>query len=278
MHKLALSVVIATALVRPAPVAASDTEEAKAVGLFFRTTSPTYLWGQNGILTAPSATTVGEWRVSLATTGDYAGDVQDEAMLDVKGSLTVSTGGDLEVGITKKTLLWAQSFERTPLDSTVLHAKYTAVDIKNEKWWWIPKVGVGVFGYQVNRKDNFDLGDTFLDGFLVVSEVMAFKPLTARLHLGANVGMLGSAETKAYFFAGGDLTTLWGWLTIACEHVGANRDGLNGVTNAGLAVNLFGIGQLGLMLYNFLDYDNSQWQVNLGANIPVGAYIEKLFN
>ena len=138
-------------------------------------------------------------------------------------SLQVGTSADVEIGYTKKFLLW--QWKQTDIEGEILHLKVKLLDVSE----YAPKVSLGTVAFALTNKDNYSTKDMFFDVFTVVSQNIYL----ARLHLGYEFGMVGQATSKAFFFAGTDIPI--GPVSLLGEYVGSDKEGKGGVANAGIS-------------------------------------------
>ena len=193
--------------------------------------SPAWVWGENGLITIPIADTLGQGHVALSMTGIDAGKLQGEPMAFSTVSLQVGTSTDVELGYTKKFLLY--KWLRTDIEGETFHMKVKLLDL-SELNAFTPKLSLGTIAFALTNKDNYSTKDMFFNIFAVASQNIA----VGRLHLGYEFGMVGQATSTGFFFLGADVPI--GPVSIVGEYVGSDVEGKGGVTNAGICYKPFG--------------------------------------
>jgi hypothetical protein len=190
--------------------------------------APAWVWGQNGLITIPIAETLGKGHVALSFNGIDSGKLQDKQLVYTTASLQIGTSSDVELGYTKKFLVW--NWMRTDIEGETLHLKVKVFDVSESA----PKISLGTIAFALTNKDNYSAKDMFFDVFAVLSQNLSI----ARIHLGYEFGMVGQATSKAFFFAGTDIPI--GPFSILGEYVGSDKEGQGGVSNAGLSFRALG--------------------------------------
>ncbi len=116
--------------------------------LFKRTVSPVMKWGENGVLTIPKATTVGRTNVYIGAMGQEAGRINNLELYLTSASLMAGTSEDVEIGYTRRQLIW-EDFFFTDMAMDTFHMKARVLDFGTSL---LPSVAVGVNG--VSLVDN----------------------------------------------------------------------------------------------------------------------------
>jgi hypothetical protein len=216
-------------------------------GLFKIYNSPAWVWGQNGGIITPTS--------EVATNGIYftgyileTGTYNNEPAGFSTNSLSLSTG-NLEVGITKKYLLL--NWERLDVDSTIIHFKFQPFVTK------FLNVAVGSISVQIgpNPLEGIYTDQFFNNIFAVGGFILGPVSLNA----GIELGLVGSDQTKSFYFINGKIEKLVGGLTLIGEAIATDEEGKGGIYNLALASDNkhlnYGIG--------FLDISSGNPQVTL---------------
>lgn len=211
----------------------------------FRTyTSPAYVPGENGLISIPTTDLLGAGKLALAFSGIDSGksyDYNEQKSLPVVFS-TLSVhynfGNFLEVGATKKSILWG--WERTDIEGQTLNAKF-----RLKKGTLPIAVGATILNLS-DRPEYYNEKTTFFNAFAVTS--LELRGLKLKANVGMEVGVLGDDKTKPFFYAGAQKD--FGGLRLMAELIGTDEQGKGGLFNAGASFRLGGKTRVGISAYD----------------------------
>jgi len=264
---------------------AQTTEESKSLALFRRNVAPSYLWGQDGVITIPQVDMIGPWKLATSGVWTDAGTFRGEDLLDSKYSFIFCPNPNMEFGYTRKELIFMDDLKRSPVHADIYNMKLKIFDFKKD---YLPKFGASVYGFEVNDVDDFAASNVYLNLAGVITEDIPFKlpglkESNLGIHAGVEFGLLETTQTDPFFFGGVDLEFLKEWImqvVLLGEYVGANEEGENGIINAGIAFNLYEIVQLGVAVYDVgaQEFEQGNIMAQASVTIPIAKIWNKFFS
>ena len=112
--------------------AALTTEESKSLALFRRNVAPSYLWGQDGVITIPQVDMIGPWKLAASGVWTDAGEFRGEDLLDSKYSFIFCPNPNMEFGYTRKELIFTDDMKRSPVHADIYNMKLKIFDFKKD--------------------------------------------------------------------------------------------------------------------------------------------------
>ncbi len=268
MKKLALvSLLLASTLMAET----SDSEWA----LFKRNISPAMMWGEDALMLVPKANTMGRGNLYFSATGLDAGEIQNQKLYLTTGSVMFSSSEDVELGYSRRVFIWDDG-DYTNIKMDTYHLKARIFHLADN---YIPQISVGVNLASIAANDYSDEKDILYNPYVVTTINAPLGTDKAVLTLTAMAEeVVNEGESTEVKFAGGVDLRFFNTLYIMGEIQGVDKEGKNGVINAGaklkmgwfsLGAGLFNIGRDSLEANNADDSNNNRyWMVNLSLEIP----------
>lgn len=241
---------------------------------FKQTITPSYLLGVNGLVTIPTADTVGRHNAFVGATVVDAGEVAGESLYNVRASAVFGSSDDVELGYTRNTLIWDNG-DRTEMDADVFHFKVRLLNLANS---FIPKVAFGTLAMSV-RENEFDQGSDVLFAPFVVATSRFPLADGHELTVTADMEWLhhGGQDSEQFFNAGIAGSFWHEKLTVVLEKQGIGRDGddAEAVTNVAVQAKLYDMFTLGLGVYDLDRYSDTDegMMIKLGFSLPLGEWL-----
>lgn len=275
MKRILLLTLLCCFTLAPQMAAASAESE---FALFKRTISPTYKWGENGVLTIPKADPVGQYNLYLGANVQDAGKIEGKRLYLTNTSLMAGSSTDVEIGYTRRDLIW-DDLKRTDVSMDTFHMKARIFDMANN---FIPKVALGVNAASLTGNQFSNTGNILFNPYLTASVNLPI--FDADYALFSATGVVESlynegASSKPFYSVGADLR-LFNMLYLVTEMQGINNQNDRQVINAGAKLK-YGWVSLGLGGFNLatkktesggnkLDSSNSYWIASVTLDIPFG--------
>jgi hypothetical protein len=192
--------------------------------MFKRIVSPVMKWGVNGLLTVPKASTIGKLNLYAAIAGQEAGVLEGLKLYNTSLSLMVGSSEDVELGYTRRQLLW-EDFYFSDLSMDTFHLKARVLDMGD---FLLPQVAIGT--NLVSLVDNtFTNKDNILFNVYAAatSTIPIFTPLMRLSVTAVAETIMNEGELGVYQFSGGADLNLFNLLYIVGEVQGFNPKRLN---------------------------------------------------
>ncbi|MFH1429476.1 MAG: hypothetical protein ABIH39_07005 [Candidatus Margulisiibacteriota bacterium] len=202
--------------------------------MFKRYASPAYILNENGLLTIPIADTIGKGKIAVAASGINAGEIDGTGVYYSTGTIVFGTSDDVEIGISKKALVYTDDFSRTDIGGVTFHLKLRLVNLGD----FIPKVSIGMVATSLTDENEITKFNTFIDAFAVASSEVTFWGTTFAIHGGAESGFIGDTRSELFFFAGSSISII-DFINVAGEYVGAKETGEEGIINVTAAIRVY---------------------------------------
>lgn len=253
----------------------AQAQEADNFSQFKRTIAPSYLIGRNGLITLPTAHTIGRYNVYLGTTATEAGEIRGESLYNTRTSLVVGTSEDVELGYTRNVLIWEDG-DRTDLDADVYHFKARVFHLADSL---LPQVAIGSLAMSLRENDFDSSSDVLFAPFVVATSVI---PLGERHHVALTGDMEwlynSGEQTERFFNAGVSLSLFDGALVAAYEQLGVGRDDFDPIGNLAIQGVWRDMISVGIGLYDVANYSDADASggltLKLGLVLPVGQWLE----
>jgi hypothetical protein len=245
--------------------------------LFKRNISPAMMWGEDGLMLVPKANTMGKGNIYASANVLDAGQIQNQKLFLTSGSVMLSTSEDVELGYTKRVFVWDDG-DYTNIEMDTYHLKARIFHLADN---YIPQVAVGVNLVSVAANDFSDQKDILYNPYAVA---------TIRIPVGTEQFVLtatgvvetvyNEGETTEVMFSGGADIRILENIYLLAEIQGVNKDGKNGIINAGAKIKLgwfsIGAGMFNISRESIENKDdnkvqengNSYWMANVSFEIP----------
>ena len=246
--------------------------------LFKSTISPSMMWGEDSVMLVPKANTLGRGNLYLSTMALDAGKIQGDRLFLTTNTIMLSTSDDVELGYSRRVFVW-DNLDYTNIKMDTYHLKARVFHLTDN---YIPQLAVGVNLVSL-YKNQFNNEKDYLYN--------PYATLTIRAPLGTEKAVLtitGMAEkvinegqSSEVKFGGGVDLRFFNHLYLMGEIVGVDKDGKNGVINAGakfkigwfsIGAGIFNIGRDTIIKdSNSDDTKNKRyWMANVSIDIPFG--------
>ncbi|HAR63656.1 MAG: hypothetical protein DKM50_00105 [Candidatus Margulisiibacteriota bacterium] len=216
--------------------------------LFKKYNSMIFIPNQNGLLTVPIATTIGKGKIAAGLSSLEAGKISDTKVYYTNAGILLGTSDDVEIGYSKKALVFSDDYSRTDIEGANLYLKIKLLDWGDV----VPRIAVGLTATSLTNESDLDKYNTFMNAFAVTSIMFDLFAARIGLHAGLENGFMGDNQGDPFFF-GGATITLFDFINLCGEYVGANQEGEDGMVNASAGVKLFDILSINV---NQLDLNN----------------------
>ena len=140
--------------------------------LFKRIVSPVMMWGENGVLTVPKATTVGQGNVYVGIFGQQAGMLNGIDLYLTSATAMIGTSADVELGYTRRQLIWADLY-LTDMAMDTFHLKARVLDFGKDV---MPSVAVGVNGVSISDNSFTQTSDILFNPYIVATSYIEIIP------------------------------------------------------------------------------------------------------
>ena len=243
--------------------------------LFKRNISPASMWGEDSIMLVQKANTMGRGNLYFSASSLDAGKVQNQKLYLTTGTVMLSTSEDVELGYSKRVFIWDDGdFSKIKMDS--YHLKARVFHLTDN---YIPQVAVGVNLVSIAANQFNDQKDILYNPYIVATINAPLGTDKAVLSLTAMAeNIVNDGESTKTKFGGGVDLKLFKTLYLMSEIQGMDKDGQNGVINAGAKLKLGWFG-LGAGVFNIsrdsikqnddTDSNNNRyWMVNMSLEIP----------
>ena len=251
--------------------------------LFKSNISPSMMWGEDSIMLVPKANTMGRGNVYLSTMALDAGKIQNDRLFLTTNTIMISTSDDVELGYSRRVFVW-DNFDYTNIKMDTFHLKARIFHLTDN---YIPQLAVGVNLVSI-AANKFNKEKDYLYN--------PYATLTIRAPLGTEKAVLtlsamaekvmNEGESSEPKFGGGVDLRLFNHLYLLGEIVGVDKDGKNGVINAGakLKVGWFSIGggvfNIGrdTIIKDNQSTENTKnkryWMANISIDIPFDKFFK----
>jgi len=250
--------------------------------LFKNNVSPSMMWGEDSIMLVPKANTLGRGHIYLSTMALDSGKIQNDRLFLTTNTVMVSTSDDVEFGYSRKLFIW-DNFDYTNIKMDTFHLKARIFHLTNN---YVPQIAIGVNLVSLAANKFNKEKDYLYNPYAVVSMRIPLFTENAVLTLtGMAEKVMNEGESSEPKFGGGADLKLFKHLYLLGEIVGIDKDGKNGVINAGAKLKLGWI-SLGGGVFNIgrdtIIKDNQDtegtknkryWMANISIDIP----LDKLF-
>ena len=246
--------------------------------LFKSNISPSMMWGEDSIMLVPKANTLGRGNLYLSTMALDVGKIQNDRLFLTTNTVMLSTSDDVELGYSRRVFVW-DNFDYTNIKMDTFHLKARVFHLTDN---YIPQLAVGVNLVSI-AANKFNKEKDYLYN--------PYATLTIRAPLGTEKAVLSltamaekvmnEGENSEPKFGGGVDLRLFNHLYFLGEIVGIDKDGKNGVINAGAKLRLgwfsfgagiFNIGRDTVIKENGAANTQNKryWMANISINIPFG--------
>lgn len=140
--------------------------------LFKRTVSPVMMWGENGVLTVPKATTVGRGNAYVGIFGQQAGTLNGLDLYLTSATAMIGTSADVELGYTRRQLIWEDLYF-TDMSMDTFHLKARVLDFGKDV---MPSVAVGMNGVSVVDNSFSQTSDILFNPYVVATSYIEIIP------------------------------------------------------------------------------------------------------
>ena len=251
--------------------------------LFKSNISPSMMWGEDSIMLVPKANTMGRGNVYLSTMALDAGKIQNDRLFLTTNTIMISTSDDVELGYSRRVFVW-DNFDYTNIKMDTFHLKARIFHLTDN---YIPQLAVGVNLVSI-AANKFNKEKDYLYN--------PYATLTIRAPLGTEKAVLtlsaiaekvmNEGESSEPKFGGGVDLRLFNHLYLLGEIVGVDKDGKNGVINAGakLKIGWFSIGggvfNIGrdTIIKDNQSTENTKnkryWMANISIDIPFDKFFK----
>jgi len=250
--------------------------------LFKNNISPSMMWGEDSVMLVPKANTLGKGHLYLSTMALDAGKIQNDRLFLTTNTIMLSTSDDVELGYSRRVFVW-DNFDYTNIKMDTFHLKARVFHLTDN---YIPQLAIGVNLVSI-AANKFNKEKDYLYN--------PYAAITIRAPLGTEKAVLSitamaekvmnEGESSEPKFGGGVDLRLFNHLYLLGEIVGVDKDGKNGVINAGakLKIGWFSIGggvfNIGrdTIIKDNQSTENTKnkryWMANISIDIP----FDKLF-
>ncbi len=139
-------------------------EDELEFALFKRTVSPVMMWGENGVLTVPKATTVGKGIAYAGVFGQQAGRLNGLDLYLTSATAMIGTSSDVELGYTRRQLIWEDLYF-TDMAMDTFHLKARVLDFGEDV---MPSVAVGMNGVSLVDNSFTQSSDILFNPYVVL--------------------------------------------------------------------------------------------------------------
>ena len=245
--------------------------------LFKRNISPAMMWGEDGLMLVPKANTMGKGDLYLSANTLDAGKIQNQKLYLTSGTVMLSTSEDVELGYTRRVFIWDDGdYSNVKMDS--YHLKARVFHLTDN---YIPQIAVGVNLVSVAANDFSDQKDVLYNPYVVASiRVPVGTEKFVVTATGVAETVYNNGESTDTMYSGGVDIKILNHIYLLGEIQGIDKDGNNGVINAGAKVK-YGWFSIGAGMFNIArenienkNSDNKQengntyWMANVSLEIP----------
>ncbi len=140
--------------------------------LFKRTVAPVMMWGENGVLTIPKASTIGRLNSYVGMFGQQAGQLNGLDLYLTSLTVMVGSSEDVELGYTRRQLIW-EDFYFTDMAMDTIHLKTRVLDFGEDV---MPSVSVGMNGVSLVDNTFTNENDILFNPYVVATSYISILP------------------------------------------------------------------------------------------------------
>ncbi|MCK5157181.1 MAG: hypothetical protein KAQ69_12195, partial [Spirochaetales bacterium] len=140
--------------------------------LFKRTVAPVMMWGENGVLTIPKASTIGRLNSYVGMFGQQAGQLNGLDLYLTSLTVMVGSSEDVELGYTRRQLIW-EDFYFTDMAMDTIHLKTRVLDFGEDV---MPSVSVGMNGVSLVDNTFANENDILFNPYVVATSYISILP------------------------------------------------------------------------------------------------------